>query len=117
MLDPHNFIIDQADTVVNIVMLILCIRHVISLHVENEDVVTKQPPLPVQYIVHLRLVLKPLQVHLLRRVRGKAEVLDHLAPRAIHVAGVRVEQFGLLEDVLRHHDLLTMVFVGVELLR
>lgn len=48
-------------------MLIMRIRHVIRLHVEDEDVVAQEAALAVQYIVHFRLIFHLLKCDLLLR--------------------------------------------------
>lgn len=53
-------VVDQADAVVDVVVLILRIRHVVSLHVEDENVVTEKAALTVEDVVHLGLILQPL---------------------------------------------------------
>lgn len=53
MLYAYYFIVYQADAVVHIVMLIMSIRHIISLHIENKYVVPQQTALSVKNIIHL----------------------------------------------------------------
>lgn len=100
---------------VNIVMLIVCIRHVVRLHVEDEYVVAEQAALSVQYVVHFGLVFHPLKGNLLLSHRWKAEVFNDFATRAVAVATVSIQQFGGVGDRLRHLDLLAMVLVRMVL--
>lgn len=67
MLYTNYLIIYEANAVVNIIMLIMRIRHVIRLHVEDEDVVAQEAALAVQYIVHFRLIFHLLKCDLLLR--------------------------------------------------
>ena len=52
MLYADYFIIDKANTMVDVIVLVVRVGHVIRLHVEDEDVVAQEAALAVQYIVH-----------------------------------------------------------------
>ena len=47
MLYADYFVVYEADAVVNIIMLVMCIRHIVRLHVEDEDVVAEEAALAV----------------------------------------------------------------------
>ena len=50
---------------IHIIMLVLRIGHVISLHVENEDVVAEQASLTIEYVIHFGLLFESLELELL----------------------------------------------------
>lgn len=47
VLNLYYFIVNEANAVVNVIVLVGCVRHIVSLHVEDEDVMTEEASLPI----------------------------------------------------------------------
>ena len=94
MLYTYYFVVYQTNTMINILMLIMSIRHVISLHIENEYIMPQKTTLPIQYIIHLRLLFHFWEGDLLVSQWRKAEIFDNFTSRAVAVPAICVQNFG-----------------------
>ena len=115
VLNPDDLIVDQANAVIYIVVLVVRIRHIISLHVENKYVMPEEASLAIQHIVHLGLILQSLQQYLLISHRWKTEIFYDFSPRTVAVSTINVQKLCLVGDGIGHVYLLPVILVGVVL--
>lgn len=78
-------IVHQTYTMINIILLILVVTYIVGLHAEYKNIISHNSFLTIQNLVDVLQTPQLLEMNLLRRLTGKAKILDYFSALAIRV--------------------------------